>query len=61
VFAGIGLILLGAGVLAGLVAAWLVFPFLLSLLVLAGKNSSAPTSPLWWHDLLRSLPVGFEK
>jgi hypothetical protein len=33
VFAGIGLILLGALVLGGLVAVWLAFPFLLPLLV----------------------------
>lgn len=33
VFAGIGLIMLGAVVLAGLVAAWFAFPFLLPLLV----------------------------
>jgi hypothetical protein len=33
VFAGIGLILLGAFVLAGLVMAWLAFPFLLPLLI----------------------------
>jgi hypothetical protein len=33
VFAGIGLILLGAFVLAGLLLAWLAFPFLLPLLI----------------------------
>jgi hypothetical protein len=33
VFAGVGLIVLGALVLAGLVAAWLTFPFLLPLLI----------------------------
>jgi hypothetical protein len=33
VFAGIGLIMLGALVLAGLVAVWFVFPFLLPLLI----------------------------
>jgi len=33
VFAGIGLVVLGALVLAGLVAAWVAFPFLLPLLV----------------------------
>ena len=33
VFAGIGLIVLGALVLAGLVAAWFAFPFLLPLLI----------------------------
>ena len=33
VFAGIGLILLGVFVLAGLVMAWLAFPFLLPLLI----------------------------
>jgi hypothetical protein len=33
VFAGIGLILLGVFVLAGLVLAWLSFPFLLPLLI----------------------------
>jgi len=33
VFAGIGLIVLGALVLAGLVWAWLAFPFLLPLLI----------------------------
>jgi hypothetical protein len=33
VFAGIGILLLGALVLAGVAAAWLAFPFLLPLLV----------------------------
>ena len=33
VFAGIGLLVLDALVLAGLVAAWLAFPFLLPLLI----------------------------
>lgn len=33
VFAGIGLIVLGALVIAGLAAAWLAFPFLLPLLI----------------------------
>jgi len=33
VFAGIGLIVLGALVLAGLIVAWLAFPFLLPLLL----------------------------
>ena len=33
VFAGVGLVVLGALVLAGLVAAWVAFPFLLPLLV----------------------------
>jgi len=33
VFAGIGLVVLGALVLAGLVAAWIAFPFLLPLLI----------------------------
>ena len=33
VFAGVGLILLGVLVLAGLLAAWLVFPFLMPLLI----------------------------
>lgn len=33
VFAGMGLIVLGAFVLAGLVAAWFAFPFLLPLLI----------------------------
>jgi hypothetical protein len=33
VFAGVGLILLGLLVLAGLLAAWLVFPFLMPLLI----------------------------
>jgi hypothetical protein len=33
VFAGIGLILLGAFVLAGLLLAWLAFPFVLPLLI----------------------------
>jgi hypothetical protein len=33
VFAGIGLILLGAFVLAGLLLAWLAFPFLVPLLI----------------------------
>lgn len=33
VFAGIGLIVLGALVFAGLIAAWIAFPFLLPLLI----------------------------
>jgi uncharacterized membrane protein len=33
VFAGIGLVVLGAAVLAGLVAAWIAFPFLLPILI----------------------------
>jgi hypothetical protein len=38
VFAGVGLIVLGGLVLAGLLVVWFAFPFLLPLLILPGVN-----------------------